>query len=147
LLVFNDTFSNISAISWRPVLVVEEAGVPGENHRPWASNSYILKTFIVYFMCSYMTFQSIFVWYSFNFGPTFYLFFQEVTIFLICCFRNPSQRFEVKTDITILSSKGNLLSPWLSYTSTIWFDLLVSFATNFHPMNSFSFLFYNWIHN
>jgi hypothetical protein len=28
---FNATFSNISAISWRPVLVVEEAGVPGEN--------------------------------------------------------------------------------------------------------------------
>ena len=23
---------------WRPVLVVEEAGVSGENHRPWASN-------------------------------------------------------------------------------------------------------------
>jgi len=38
--VFNATFSNISGISWRPVLVVEEAGVPGENHRPWASNSY-----------------------------------------------------------------------------------------------------------
>jgi hypothetical protein len=31
----NATLSNISAISWRPVLVVEEAG---ENHRPWASN-------------------------------------------------------------------------------------------------------------
>jgi hypothetical protein len=30
--------NNISAISWRPVLEVEEAGVPGENHRPWASN-------------------------------------------------------------------------------------------------------------
>jgi hypothetical protein len=30
--------NNISAISWRLVLVVEEAGVPGENHRPWASN-------------------------------------------------------------------------------------------------------------
>jgi hypothetical protein len=29
--VFNDTFSNISAISWRPVLVVEEAGVPGKK--------------------------------------------------------------------------------------------------------------------
>jgi hypothetical protein len=26
--LFNTTFSNISAISWRPVLVVEEAGVP-----------------------------------------------------------------------------------------------------------------------
>jgi len=36
--VFNATFSNISAISWRPVLVVEEVGVPGENHRPWAIN-------------------------------------------------------------------------------------------------------------
>ena len=35
---FNATFSNISAISWRPVLVVEEVGVPGENHQPWASN-------------------------------------------------------------------------------------------------------------
>ena len=37
-LVFNATFRNISAISWRPVLVVEEAGIPGEYHRPWASN-------------------------------------------------------------------------------------------------------------
>ena len=36
--VFNATFSNISAISWRPALVVEEAGVPGEIHRPWPSN-------------------------------------------------------------------------------------------------------------
>jgi hypothetical protein len=37
-LVFNATFGNISVISWRPVLVIEEAGVPGENHQPWASN-------------------------------------------------------------------------------------------------------------
>jgi hypothetical protein len=37
-LLFNATFSNISAISWRSVLVVEEAGVLEENHRPWASN-------------------------------------------------------------------------------------------------------------
>jgi hypothetical protein len=37
-LVLNATFSNISAISWRPVLVMEEAGVPGENDRPWASD-------------------------------------------------------------------------------------------------------------
>ena len=38
-IVFNATFSNISAISWRPVLVVEEAGVPGENHQPWGRAS------------------------------------------------------------------------------------------------------------
>ena len=37
-IVLNATVSNISALSWRPVLVVEEAGVPGENHRPWTSN-------------------------------------------------------------------------------------------------------------
>jgi hypothetical protein len=37
-IVFKATFSNISAISWRSVLVVEEARVPGENHWPWASN-------------------------------------------------------------------------------------------------------------
>jgi hypothetical protein len=36
--VLNAIISNISAISWRPVLVVEEAGVHGENHRPWSSN-------------------------------------------------------------------------------------------------------------
>ena len=36
--MLNATFINISAISWRPVLVVEEAGIPGGNHRPWESN-------------------------------------------------------------------------------------------------------------
>jgi hypothetical protein len=39
---FNTTFSNISAISWRPVLVVE-AGLPGGNHRPWASNWFVVN--------------------------------------------------------------------------------------------------------
>ena len=33
---FNATFNNISVISRRSVLLMEEAGVPGENHRPWA---------------------------------------------------------------------------------------------------------------
>ena len=27
------TFNNITVISWRSVLLVEEMGVPGENHR------------------------------------------------------------------------------------------------------------------
>ena len=31
---FNATFNNISVISWRSVLFVEETGVPGGNHRP-----------------------------------------------------------------------------------------------------------------
>jgi len=37
-MVFNDTFSNISAISWRSVLLVEQTGVPAENHRPTTSH-------------------------------------------------------------------------------------------------------------
>jgi hypothetical protein len=32
VMVFNTTFNNISAISWRSVLLVEETGVPVENH-------------------------------------------------------------------------------------------------------------------
>ena len=34
LMVFNTTVSNISVISWRSVLLVEETGGPGDNHRP-----------------------------------------------------------------------------------------------------------------
>ena len=32
-MVFNATFNTISAISWRSALLVEETGVPRENHR------------------------------------------------------------------------------------------------------------------
>jgi len=29
----NAKFNNISVLSWRSVLLVEETGIPGENHR------------------------------------------------------------------------------------------------------------------
>ena len=32
VMVFNVTFNNISVISWLSVLLVEEIGVPRENH-------------------------------------------------------------------------------------------------------------------
>ena len=35
---FNATFNNISAISWRSVLLVEETAVPEENNRSAASH-------------------------------------------------------------------------------------------------------------
>ena len=38
VMVFNATFNNISVISWFSVLLVEETGVPGENHQPAASH-------------------------------------------------------------------------------------------------------------
>ena len=37
-MVFNATFNNISDISCRSVLLVEETGMPGENHRSAASH-------------------------------------------------------------------------------------------------------------
>jgi hypothetical protein len=36
--VFNPTFNNISVISWRLVLLMEETGGLGENHQPLASH-------------------------------------------------------------------------------------------------------------
>ena len=42
-MVFNDAFNNILAISWSSVLLVEETGVPGENHRPDASHRHSLS--------------------------------------------------------------------------------------------------------
>ena len=38
LMVFSATFNNISVISWRSVLLVEETEGPRENHRPVASH-------------------------------------------------------------------------------------------------------------
>ena len=39
-MVFNATFNKISVISWRPVLVVEEARVPRENHHGQATGKH-----------------------------------------------------------------------------------------------------------
>jgi len=45
--VFNATFNIISIISWLSVLLVEETGVPGENHRPAASHKQTLSHNVV----------------------------------------------------------------------------------------------------
>jgi hypothetical protein len=37
-MMFNATFNNITVISWWLVLLKEEIGLPGENHRPDASH-------------------------------------------------------------------------------------------------------------
>jgi len=47
LMVLNGTFTNISAISWRSVLLVEETGVPGEKHIPVASHKQTLSHNVV----------------------------------------------------------------------------------------------------
>jgi len=40
----NATFNNISVLSWRSVLVVEETGVPIENHRQNLSHYVVSST-------------------------------------------------------------------------------------------------------
>ena len=42
-LLLHALYNNISVISWRSVLFVEETGVPGENHRSVASHWQILS--------------------------------------------------------------------------------------------------------
>jgi hypothetical protein len=42
-IVLNVTFNNISVISWRSVLLVEETGIPGENHLPVESHGQTLS--------------------------------------------------------------------------------------------------------
>jgi len=46
-MVLNATFNNISVISWLSFLLVEETGVPEENHRPVASHSQTLSHNVV----------------------------------------------------------------------------------------------------
>ena len=46
-MVFNATFNNISAISWRSVLLVEETWIPGENHRSVVSHWQTLSHTVV----------------------------------------------------------------------------------------------------
>ena len=36
VMVYSATFNNILVLLWRSVLLVEETGVPGENHIPVA---------------------------------------------------------------------------------------------------------------
>jgi len=47
-MVFIATFNNISVISRRSVLLVEETGGPGENHRPIASHLQALSQNVVH---------------------------------------------------------------------------------------------------
>ena len=60
-MVFNATFNNISAISWQSVLLVEETGVPGENHHRVVSNTPHLngiRTHNLYLTCKCARFET-----------------------------------------------------------------------------------------
>ena len=46
-MVVNVAVNNISIVSWRSALLVEETGVPGENHRPAESHRQTLSHNVV----------------------------------------------------------------------------------------------------
>jgi hypothetical protein len=48
LMVFNHTFNNMSVISWRSVLSLEETGDPEKNHRPVAIHWQTLSHYVVH---------------------------------------------------------------------------------------------------
>jgi hypothetical protein len=41
-MVFNATFNNISVISWRSILLMEETGIPRENHEMIKNQMYFI---------------------------------------------------------------------------------------------------------
>ena len=43
-MVFKATFNNILVISWRSVSLLEEFGIPRENHRPTLSHNVVSNT-------------------------------------------------------------------------------------------------------
>ena len=58
-MVFNTTFNNISVISWWSVLLVEETGAPGENHRPTASHRQLKSPQVMYNKRTNQKYQSV----------------------------------------------------------------------------------------
>ena len=92
LMVFNATFNNISVISWRSVLLMEETGGPGENHRPVASHWQTLSHNVVHLALIEIR--------THNMSGVINMYrviFQEVHIFNICSFN--IQRLITKTII------------------------------------------------
>ena len=47
-MVFNAIFNTISVLTWRSVLLMEETGGAGENHRPVVSHWQTLSHYVVH---------------------------------------------------------------------------------------------------
>jgi hypothetical protein len=85
VMMLNATLNNISVISWRSVLLVEETGVPGENHRPVASHWQTLSHNVVHLALNKFPiyFPLISIYFPFILGIYSVYFFQK---YVIKCF-------------------------------------------------------------
>jgi hypothetical protein len=62
-MVFNATFNNISVILWGSVLLVEETGVPGQNHRPVTDKCCVHLQKSIFFNAKLLLMVSFILWY------------------------------------------------------------------------------------
>jgi hypothetical protein len=75
LMVINATFNNISVITWQSVLLVEETGGPGENHRHVASHLQTLSHNVVH-QYWYMKFPN----WQYSLGIFIFIIIQDICI-------------------------------------------------------------------
>jgi hypothetical protein len=135
-MVFNATFNNISAISWRSVLLVEDTGVPGENHRPVASHWQTLSHNVVHLALIEIRTQNIS-------GDILYIYctlVREIWKFIhlrvsysLRAFRVPLT-FSCQRTITLAGKPARHPRGWkIIFISRIWFLSCVITCSNFYP--------------
>jgi hypothetical protein len=54
-MVINDAVNNIVFLSWRSIVLVEETGVLGENHRSVANHAHTLSHTVVSYITIHIT--------------------------------------------------------------------------------------------
>ena len=97
VMAFNATINNISVISWRSVVLVEETGVSGENHRPATNHwqtllhnvKHIGNSYIFYVVC----YSSVYgFWLPLSYLQTLlneantFIVISKIEIVYLCCF-------------------------------------------------------------
>jgi hypothetical protein len=111
-MVFNATFNNISAISWRSILLVEETGVPWENHWPAASHGQTLSHNDIEYTSPERDSNSQNVYQTQVWRPS-------TNMVSIIVGQSLVYMFIIKTIIVWLEKASIVLTEWISTISTI----------------------------
>jgi hypothetical protein len=133
-MVFNDTFNNISVISWWLVLLVEETG---ENTRPVASHYYFALVHFS-FSCKWTSLFDSCVLFTFTNLFCFNSFFREQDTWMKQG-RNKEVPYMNKKNELKQNKLVNVNKTWMKQGSSLTIHVLLTF-TNLFCFNSF-FLF------